>query len=165
MMRRILGRAAIAGMVGLIALPALAYVEYAGPGGKTVAASLAMWWNGSAAVETSPTNGLPVAAMAGSYVDGSTALSTSPQQIFAANAARVRIKLVNTEFGTATGGSGIYAWCRWGTVGASPAAAHGVGSFLVAPGGGIDDQGPGVNRSAVNCLAESGAPILYAEQY
>jgi hypothetical protein len=41
-----------------------------------------------------------------------------------------------------------------------------VGSFLLPAGnGGIDDQGAGVNQSAVNCIAASGTPNLYAEQY
>jgi hypothetical protein len=116
-------------------------------------------WNGTAMVVC----GQPVI---GTYANGGVALSTTTAQIFAANAARVRIKLLNNSgIGTA-GGVAIVIWCRWGTVAGAPAVPGGVGSFALQPnGGGIDDQGPGINQSALNCLAESGTPTLYAEQY
>jgi hypothetical protein len=110
--------------------------------------------------------GLPVTGVPkGTYADGSRALSSTASDVFAANAARVRIRLLDTDYTTALGGAGIAIWCRWGTAAAAAAAPHGVGSFPLFPGGGVDDQGSGVNQSAVNCVAESGAPLLFAEQY
>jgi hypothetical protein len=97
----------------------------------------------------------------GSYSNGSQALPASATQVFAAPGGppRVRIKLLNLD-------PTIAIWCRWGTVAGAPAAVSGVGSFLLpAGGGGIDDQGAGVNQSALNCIAASGTPNLYAEQY
>lgn len=101
----------------------------------------------------------------GSYADGSKALSTAASDVFVANTARVRIVLINTDFTTAGGGLGIVMWCRWGTAALLPASSHGVGSFPLYPGGGRDDNGSGVNLGAVNCMAESGTPVLYASQY
>jgi hypothetical protein len=113
----------------------------------------------------SPTNPLPLNNPTGTYLNGGVALSVTATQIFAATP-RVRIKLLNNSGIGTTGGTAIVMWCRWGTVGAAPAVAGGAGSFALQPnGGGIDDQGPGVNQSAVNCLSESGTPTLYAEQY
>jgi hypothetical protein len=95
----------------------------------------------------------------GSYVNGSQALPAVATLVFDVGSQRIRIKLINLD-------PTIAIWCRWGTVGAAPAAVSGVGSFLLpAGGGGIDDQGAGVNQSAVNCIAASGTPNLYAEQY
>jgi hypothetical protein len=97
----------------------------------------------------------------GLYANGSQALPASATQVFTAPAAgftRVRIKLINYD-------NTIAIWCRWGTVGGAPAAVAGIGSFLLPAGGGIDDQGAGVNQSALNCIAASGTPNLYAEQY
>lgn len=95
------------------------------------------------------------------------ALTTSPLQIFAANPNRLRLKLINYSGTGATPTASVYIWCRLGTVAAAPAAVNGTGSFVLAPGGGgIDDVGAGyVDVSAVNCLAESGTPILFARQY
>jgi hypothetical protein len=108
----------------------------------------------------------PMKAVPGTYANGGVALSTSPVQVFAANPARVRLVLINNSgLGTA-GGTAIMVWCRWGTVAGAPAAAGGVGSFAVQPnGGGRDDNDSGVNQNALNCLSESGAPTIYAEQY
>jgi hypothetical protein len=98
--------------------------------------------------------------------DGSATLNTSPLDIFPANSSRVRLKLIN---GSGIGSSPTPAtiiWCRFGTVAGAPTAVNGIGSFaLPAGGGGIDDQGPGVDQAAVNCMAESGTPILFARQY
>jgi hypothetical protein len=112
-------------------------------------------------------NGNPISGGGshGTYANGSVALSTTPTDVFAAAPTRVRIKLINTDYSTASGGNGIVMWGRWGTVALAPAAPHGVGSFLILPGSGIDDQGSGVNTGALNVVAESGAPVLYAEQY
>lgn len=94
----------------------------------------------------------------GTYTDGSVQLSTTvATQVFpaASSAIRVRIKLVNQD-----GVNEI--WCRWN----GTPAVGGSGSFkLGANGGGIDDNGAGVNQSAVSCIAASGTPNLYAEQY
>jgi hypothetical protein len=118
--------------------------------------------NGNLCTSAAPT-GAPIT---GTYANGSVALSITTAQIFPANPARVRTKLLNNSgIGTA-GGTPIVIWCRWGTIGAAPATAGGIGSFALQPnGGGIDDQGPGINQSALNCLSESGTPTLYAEQY
>lgn len=114
---------------------------------------------GGAAVSSS--NPMPIAASPGTYLNGSVALSTASVQVFAA-APRVRAKVINNSGVGTTGGAAIVEWCRWGAA----AAAGGIGSFALQPnGGGIDDQGPGVNQSALNCLAESGTPAIYAEQY
>lgn len=102
----------------------------------------------------------------GNYANGSVTLSTSPLQIWDVNGARIRALLLNNSGVGTAGGAAIVVWCRWGTVGAAPAAAGGVGSFALQPnGGGRDDNGAGVNQSALNCLAESGTPTIYAEQY
>lgn len=106
------------------------------------------------------------ATPAGTYANGSVALSTAPLDIWAANSARVRALLLNNSGIGTSGGAPIVEWCRWGTVAASPAAVAGVGSFALQPGGGgRDDTGAGVNQGPLNCLAESGTPSLYAEQY
>lgn len=117
--------------------------------------------NGAA---VSAANPLPTAAAVGTYANGSATLSTTATDIFAARS-RVRLKLINTDYITASGGSGIVTWCRYGTAALAPALPHGVGSFPLFPGGGIDDESAGVSQLAVNCVAESGAPVLYAEQY
>lgn len=112
-------------------------------------------------------NPLPIAIFPshGTYQDASVAVTTAGADIFAANPTRVRIKLINTDFITPSGGTGIVMWARWGTKAAAPAQPHGIGSFPIFPGGGIDDQGPGLNTGAINIVAESGSPILLAEQY
>lgn len=97
----------------------------------------------------------------GNYLNGSIAVPTSSTQIFAATA-RVRVKLLNNSGIGGSGGPAIVIWCRWGAV----STPGGIGSFALQPnGGGIDDQGSGVNQLALNCLSESGTPSLYAEQY
>ena len=104
----------------------------------------------------------------GTYANASATLSTSAANVVAAvpgGAARLRIRLMNVDYATPSGGLGIVIWCRWATVAAGAAAVRGVGSFPVYPGGGIDDQGFGVNQGGLNCLAESGTPILYVETY
>jgi hypothetical protein len=118
-----------------------------------------------------PGTGFPVVpgtGTVGTYANGGVALSTSAVQIFNAPSAspRYRIKMINSSGISTAGGPPIVEWCRWGLVGSAPAAAGGVGSFALQPGGGgIDDQGAGVNQNAVNCIAESGTPVIYAEQY
>lgn len=108
----------------------------------------------------------PQSLAAGTYANGGVTLSTTPLQIFAASTTRIRIVLLNNSGVGTAGGAAIVVWCRWGTVGAAPAAAGGVGSFALQPnGGGRDDNGAGVNQGALNCLAESGTPTIYAEQY
>lgn len=121
-------------------------------------------WNGTARVMC----GAPGTASPspGTYANGSVALSTSPLDIWPANAARVRALLLNNSGVGTSGGAPVTCWCRWGTVAAAPAAVAGVGSFALQPGGGgRDDTGAGVNPGPLNCLAESGTPSLYAEQY
>jgi hypothetical protein len=108
---------------------------------------------------------IPVAPI-GTYANGARALSTSPVDVWAANPARIRALLLNNSGIGISGGSPIVEWCRWGTVAGAPAAVGGVGSFALQPnGGGRDDQGAGVNQGPLNCLSESGTPLLYAEQY
>lgn len=82
-----------------------------------------------------------------------------------ANTIRYRIRVQNTDYITASGGAGIVVWCRWGTVAAAPATVRGTSSFPVFPGGGFDDVAPGVNQSGLNCIAESGTPIVSAISY
>jgi hypothetical protein len=149
-------------LLAALALLALALPAAAQPNAPPPSAQNPVYtycWNGTAmAVCGSP--------IIGTYANGAVAMSTAAAQVFPANAARVRIKLLNNSgIGTA-GGTAIVIWCRWGTVGAAPAVPGGVGSFALQPnGGGIDDQGPGINQSALNCASESGTPTLYAEQY
>src|SRR5690349_21238068 len=107
-------------------------------------------------------SGRAVALGAGSQdVTGSKALSTSAADIWAAATSfRQRAVLMNTDYATSSGGSGIVAWCRWGTAAGAPAAAHGVGSFPLFPGGGIDISGAGTPQAALNCIAERGTPVI-----
>jgi hypothetical protein len=166
-MSRIFPRAAALAL-SLLAVPVVAFgaVEYLTPDTRATLVTMSLNAAGFA-VPVSPTAPLPTTTPGGTYANASTALPATPTQIFAAAGAtpRSRVKLINSSgIGTA-GGAAIVEWCRWGTVGAAPAAAGGVGSFALQPGGGIDDQGPGINQSAVNCIAESGTPLLYAEQY
>lgn len=125
-------------------------------------ASLALaWLSPSRAQPPSPQS-----LAAGTYANGGVTLSTSPLQIFAASTTRIRIVLLNNSGVGTAGGAAIVVWCRWGTVAGAPASVNAVGSFPVQPnGGGRDDNGAGVNQGALNCLAESGTPTIYAEQY
>lgn len=108
---------------------------------------------------------VPSATEGGSTdASGSQALSTTAANVWAANSSRLGWRLQNTDFITESGGTGYTAWCRWGTAGAAPASAHGVGSFMLAAGQDMSDSGVGVSRAALNCVAETGTPILYAEQ-
>lgn len=131
--------------------------------GAAVALALAAALQTAAAAEGGATRFAPL----GTYASGSVALSSTPATVFpAATTARVRLVLKNTDYVTAAGtAAGIVAWCRYGTAATAPAAPHGLGSWPLFAGGGIDDSGPGVNQGAVNCMAESGAPLLYAGQY
>lgn len=109
---------------------------------------------------------LVTTALRGSYADFSIAVTTAGVDICAANAGRVRFKALNQDAITPGGaGTGAVIWGRWGTKAANPATVNGVGSFMISPGGGIDDQGPGVNTSAFNAISESGSPVLYVETY
>jgi hypothetical protein len=149
---------------------------------RALIAGIALLWAAAASAQPNPnlgnitatsvaTNTLTVAgvpiggASSGTYADGSRALAITASDVFAANAARVRLRLLNTDYVTKSGGGGAVMWCRWGTAAANAAVPHGIGSFPLFPGGGTDDQGSGVNSGAVNCIAESGTPILFAEQY
>ena len=117
--------------------------------------------SGTVAVPVDENSPVPVAMSPGTFLNASMALSTTSQQVIAATA-RVRVKVVNTSGVGNAGGTAIVEWCRWG----SAAVSGGVGSFPIQPnGGGIDDQGPGVNQTALNCLSESGTPSIYVEQY
>lgn len=103
----------------------------------------------------------------GLRVDRSVTITTTATNVFAAavsGSPRVRMKVLNTDVVTPSGGAGIVIWYRWGTAAGAPAAAHGVGSFPLLPGGGFDDIGT-VSQEAMNCIAESGSPVLFAEEY
>ncbi len=105
-----------------------------------------------------PTPIMPPAASA------SVALSSSPATVFSslgAGITRFHYVLLNTDLVVDGGGGGNYCWCRWG----GTPSAHGVGSFMIAPGGGFDVSGPGVDQEALQCLAVNGAPILYAKEW
>jgi hypothetical protein len=117
--------------------------------------------------KTDPDNTLQVnvtKSAPGIYVNGSIALGTTRTQIFAAAAAtpRLRLHLLNTTYATSTG-TPIAIWCVYG---ATVPAPHGVGSFPLYPGGGIDDANPSpVSQAAVSCVAEAAGATLYAEQF
>lgn len=142
-----------------LSVTARAALEYRTGNGDTLGGAVMMMLNGAGVpVAVSSTSGLP--AGTGTYLNGGIALSSSPAQVFAASA-RIRVKLINYS-GIGAAGNAVVMWCRWN---ATPAPG-GAGSFALPPnGGGIDDQGAGVNQNALNCLAESGTPTLYAEQY
>lgn len=94
------------------------------------------------------------------------ALSTTAQDVLPAQSSRSRLMVQNTDYTTASGGAGIAVWCRWGTAAAAPAAAHALGSWLLLPGASRDDSSAlVVNKDPLNCIAESGSPILHVEQY
>jgi len=95
---------------------------------------------------------------------GSATLSTSAADVWVSNSSRLAWRLQNTDFITDLGGAGYTIWCRWGTAAGAPAAPHGVGSFMLVAGQDLSDSGAGVSRAALNCVAENGTPIVYAEQ-
>lgn len=105
----------------------------------------------------------PLAARAAS-VD--LALGTTATDVLPSNAGRYHLMIYNTDYATPAGGSGIAMWCRFGTAAASPAAPHALGSWPVLAGSAYDSGiGNPIAKDAVNCVAESGTPILHAEQY
>lgn len=146
-------------LVLAVILPVRAALEYRTSNGDTLGGTVLMILNAAGVpVPVSSSQGIPQGS--GTYLNGSAALTTASSQIFAATS-RMRIKLVNIS-GIGAAGTAVVIWCRWG----SAAVAGGTGSFALASnGGGIDDQGQGVNQSSLNCIAESGTPKIYAEQY
>lgn len=103
-----------------------------------------------------------IAQSTAGYQNGSLSVPvTTPVQIFAAYPGRVRIKLINYH-------ATVDVWCRWGSIANSPTSVNGVGSFKLTANGvnPLNDFDSGVNKSALNCVANTGGPAyVYAEQY
>jgi hypothetical protein len=113
----------------------------------------------AAGTQTSPSGSLASTGL-------DLALSTTAQDVLPLVTSRSRLMVQNTDYATASGGTGISVWCRWGTASSAPAAAHTLGSWLLLPGASRDDSSAlVVNKGPLNCIAESGSPILHVEQY
>jgi hypothetical protein len=99
----------------------------------------------------------------GNYQNGSQVVPSTATTVLTAppgnGALRARIVALDTACQT---GSAITIWCAWGTAG-SNAAVVGSNGFPLACG--FDDNGPGVNQSALNCIQPSGSHYARFEQY
>jgi hypothetical protein len=99
----------------------------------------------------------------GNYQNGSQVVGTSAVTVLSAptgnNAKRSRIVALDTACQT---GSGATIWCAWGTAAANPAVVGSNGFPLAC---GFDDNGPGVNQSALNCIQPTGTHYGRFEQY
>lgn len=104
----------------------------------------------------------------GTQAVGLVTVTGSATDIFAATsggATRYRVKVLNTDYTTVSGGTGYVVWCRWGTAAAAAATVRGTGSFPIFPGSGFDDNGQGVAQGALNCIGETSGAKLYYETY
>ena len=93
-----------------------------------------------------------------------TALSTTAATVvsnLSAGVLRYRVIVQNLDIVTASGGTGLAVWCRWGAT----AVVRGTESFLLLPGTSMNVTGAGVSQSTLSCIAESGTPSIYVESY
>lgn len=77
------------------------------------------------------------------------------------SAPRLRVKAINLDYPTPSGGAGSTFWLSWGAA----ASVRGPGSFYLLPGTSFDDaRYP--NQGSLNVIAEDGtAPQVYWETY
>ena len=95
--------------------------------------------------------------------DTFTAFAGTSNPLFAAAAParRLRVKAINLDYPTESGGGGGTVWLRWG----APAVVRGTGSFFLLPGGSFDDA-MYPNQLGLNVIAENGATVaVYWETY
>jgi hypothetical protein len=100
----------------------------------------------------------------GTFVSGVfAALTGTSSALFAAAspARRLRVRVMNLDIHTESGGGGGAVWLAWGTT----AAVRGPSSFLLVAGASFNDtQYP--NQLGLNVIAEDGsAPFVYWETY
>jgi hypothetical protein len=136
---------------------------------KIVGASVALALGVALAASVGVSRSVAQGQATGVFATGLVTVGATATDVFAATpsggATRYRIRVLNTDFVTPSGGNGYVVWCRWGTAAGAAASVRGTGSFPVFPGGGFDDSTNGVSQQALNCIGETSGAKLYYETY
>lgn len=118
------------------------------------------WIMGAVALAWLVTAGQAHAQQGGGYQNFSVPLSTSALNVLQNASAGNRRRLFLANYDAA-----INMWCRFGDAVAAPAAANGLGSFELLAAGGSRNEQVVVYQGPVNCIAASGTPKIYIEEY